>query len=67
MPRFTMDDVAEAQATDPARLDATSDDDIARHIADGPDTAPDVSDLPDEAFEVVNPGTDRPTAPPASC
>jgi putative transcriptional regulator len=58
MPRFTMDDVAKAQPTNQALIDATTDDDIARQIAEDPDTAPDASDRPDDAFVVVDPGTD---------
>jgi putative transcriptional regulator len=52
MPRFSLEDIETAQPADPVRMAATTDDDIARQIADDPDTAPDMSDAPPGDFTV---------------
>jgi len=41
---FFLEDVKAAKPADPARMAATTDDDIARQIASDPDTAPDMAD-----------------------
>lgn len=52
MPRFSLEDIKAAQPADPARMAATTDDDIARQIASDPDTAPDMADAPPGDFTV---------------
>jgi putative transcriptional regulator len=52
MPRFSLEDIKAAQPADPARMAATTDDDIARQIAADPDTAPDLTDVPPGDFTV---------------
>jgi hypothetical protein len=42
MPRFSLDDAIRAEPDDRARMDATTEDDIRRQIAEDPDTAPDL-------------------------
>jgi putative transcriptional regulator len=42
-------------ATDWEAIDAMTDEDIARQIADNPDAAPDLSEVPPEALRVVRP------------
>lgn len=42
-------------AIDWDRIDAMTDDDIARQIAENPDVAPDLSDVPADAIRVVHP------------
>ncbi len=42
-------------AIDWKRIDAMTDEDIARQIAENPDAAPDMSDAPPEAVHVVHP------------
>lgn len=42
MPRFSLADVIRAEPDDQARMDATTEDDIRRQIAEDPDTAPDL-------------------------
>ena len=43
MPRFSLDDAMRVGPNDRARMDATSEYDIQRQIAEDPDTAPDLS------------------------
>jgi putative transcriptional regulator len=52
MPRFFLEDIKAAQPADPARMAATTDDDVARQIASDPDTAPDMADAPPGDFTV---------------
>lgn len=42
-------------ATDWAAIDAMTDEDIARQIADNPDAAPDLSEVPAEHLRIVHP------------
>lgn len=52
MPRFSLDDALKAQPDDRAKMDATTEADIQRQIAEDPDTAPDLGDLDPGAFAV---------------
>ncbi len=52
MPRFSLEDVKAAQPADPAKMAATTDDDIVRQIASDPDTAPDMAHAPPGNFTV---------------
>lgn len=58
MKPFSLDDVRNAQPADLAKLDATTDADIARQIAEDPDTAPDLSDVDPSGFTVRHPFPD---------
>ncbi|MBK1840308.1 type II toxin-antitoxin system MqsA family antitoxin [Azospirillum sp. YIM B02556] len=42
-------------AVDWERIDAMTDEDIARQIAENPDAAPDLSDVPADALRVIHP------------
>ena len=58
MKLFSLDDVAEAQATDLEKIRATTDEDIARQIAEDPDTAPSLADADPGSFVVRRPFPD---------
>lgn len=54
--KVTKEMVEEAlRATDWAAIDAMTDEDIARQIAENPDAAPDLSDVPPEHLRIVHP------------
>lgn len=58
MKLFSLDEVTKAQATDPEKLRATTDEDIARQITEDPDTAPNVGDADPASFIVRRPYPD---------
>lgn len=58
MKLFSLDEVAKAQAADLEKVRATTDADIARQIADDPDTAPSVGDADPASFTVRRPYPD---------
>lgn len=58
MKRFSLTDVANAKPADMSKLQAVTDDDIARQIAEDPDTAPDMGDADDGGFTVRSPAPD---------
>jgi len=58
MKRFSLHDAAQARPADLAKLRATTDEDIARQIAEDPDTAPDVGDDAPGGFVVRRPFPD---------
>ncbi len=61
MPRMSMREVATAQPDNQALIDATTDEDIARQIAEDPDTAPDQSDADPSEFILRSPGLEART------
>lgn len=52
MPRFSLEEIMAARPGDRARMAATTDEDIARQIAEDPDTAPDMAGVPPADFTV---------------
>jgi hypothetical protein len=59
MKRFSLDEVAKARPSDMATLRATTDEDIARQIAEDPDTAPSLGDADLAGFTVCRAGAER--------
>lgn len=58
MKRFSLDEVAKAQPFDMAKLRATTDEDIARQIAEDTDTAPSLGEADLAGFTVRQPFPD---------
>ncbi|MBP2294919.1 helix-turn-helix domain-containing protein [Azospirillum rugosum] len=58
MKPFSLDDAAKARATDMAKVRATTDEEIARQIAEDPDTAPSLGGVDVEHFTVRRPYPD---------
>jgi putative transcriptional regulator len=55
MPRMSMKEVAAAKPSNQALIDATTDEDIDRQIAEDPDTAPDMSAADPSEFILRSP------------
>lgn len=55
MKLFSLGDVSKAKPADPDRMRATTEEEIARQIADDPDTAPSLGDADPATFAVSRP------------